>query len=81
MAPENISPLVVWLGSAESKDVTGRVFEVEGGKITVRRAGVTARARTREIAGTEGDRARRGNAVGEGGDSDAGVRGVGPPAL
>ncbi|QCQ93671.1 SDR family oxidoreductase [Rhodococcus sp. SGAir0479] len=35
MAPENISPLVVWLGSAESKDVTGRVFEVEGGKITV----------------------------------------------
>lgn len=34
-APENISPLVVWLGSAESKDVTGRVFEVEGGKITV----------------------------------------------
>ncbi|MFI7165172.1 MULTISPECIES: SDR family oxidoreductase [Rhodococcus] len=35
MAAENISPLVVWLGSAESKDVTGRVFEVEGGKITV----------------------------------------------
>ncbi|QHE67493.1 SDR family oxidoreductase [Rhodococcus sp. WAY2] len=35
MAPENVSPLVVWLGSTESKDVTGRVFEVEGGKITV----------------------------------------------
>ena len=35
MAPENISPLVVWLGSADSKDVTGRVFEVEGGKISV----------------------------------------------
>jgi len=35
MAPENVSPLVVWLGSPESKDVTGRVFEVEGGKITV----------------------------------------------
>ncbi|CRK50317.1 putative enzyme [Rhodococcus sp. RD6.2] len=35
MAPENISPLVVWLGSTESKDVTGRVFEVEGGQITV----------------------------------------------
>ncbi|MFE4503785.1 SDR family oxidoreductase [Rhodococcus sp. NPDC056743] len=35
MAPENVSPLVVWLGSAESKDVTGRVFEIEGGKITV----------------------------------------------
>ena len=32
-APENISPLVVWLGSAESRDVTGRVFEVKGGMI------------------------------------------------
>ena len=32
-APENISPLVVWLGSAESKEVTGRVFEVKGGLI------------------------------------------------
>ncbi|MGX9293497.1 SDR family oxidoreductase [Tsukamurella paurometabola] len=35
MAPENISPLVVWLGSVESADVTGRVFEVEGGKVSV----------------------------------------------
>ena len=35
MAPENISPLVVWLGSAESRDVTGRVFEVEGGIVRV----------------------------------------------
>ncbi|MBV8930382.1 MAG: SDR family oxidoreductase [Mycobacteriaceae bacterium] len=35
MAPENVSPLVVWLGSAESKDVTGKVFEVEGGLIRV----------------------------------------------
>lgn len=35
MAPENISPLVVWLGSAESAGVTGRMFEVEGGKIAV----------------------------------------------
>jgi NAD(P)-dependent dehydrogenase (short-subunit alcohol dehydrogenase family) len=35
MAPENVSPLVVWLGSAESKDVTGRVFEVEGGKLSI----------------------------------------------
>jgi NAD(P)-dependent dehydrogenase (short-subunit alcohol dehydrogenase family) len=33
--PANISPLVVWLGSAESRDVTGRVFEVEGGMISV----------------------------------------------
>jgi NAD(P)-dependent dehydrogenase (short-subunit alcohol dehydrogenase family) len=35
MAPENIAPLVVWLGSNESADVSGRVFEVEGGKISV----------------------------------------------
>ena len=35
MAPENISPLVVWLGSVESKDVTGKMFEVEGGIIRV----------------------------------------------
>jgi NAD(P)-dependent dehydrogenase (short-subunit alcohol dehydrogenase family) len=33
--PANISPLVVWLGSTESRDVTGRVFEVEGGMISV----------------------------------------------
>ncbi|WP_030545187.1 SDR family oxidoreductase [Streptomyces exfoliatus] len=35
MAPENVSPLVVWLGSAASAGVTGRVFETEGGRITV----------------------------------------------
>jgi NAD(P)-dependent dehydrogenase (short-subunit alcohol dehydrogenase family) len=35
MAPENVSPLVVWLGSADSADVTGRVFEVQGGEIHV----------------------------------------------
>ncbi|MEW2192357.1 SDR family oxidoreductase [Streptomyces microflavus] len=35
MAPENVSPLVVWLGSASSDGVTGRVFEAEAGRITV----------------------------------------------
>ncbi|MFD9371817.1 SDR family oxidoreductase [Streptomyces sp. NPDC060020] len=35
MAPENVSPLVVWLGSEASAGVTGRVFEAEGGRITV----------------------------------------------
>ncbi|MET8168961.1 SDR family oxidoreductase [Streptomyces sp. NPDC005329] len=35
MAPENVSPLVVWLGSAASQGVTGRVFEADGGRITV----------------------------------------------
>jgi NAD(P)-dependent dehydrogenase (short-subunit alcohol dehydrogenase family) len=33
MAPENVSPLVVWLASADC-DVTGRVFEVEAGIIS-----------------------------------------------
>lgn len=35
MSPENVSPLVVWLGSVESRGVTGKVFEVEGGLIRV----------------------------------------------
>ncbi|MFE9685360.1 SDR family oxidoreductase [Streptomyces sp. NPDC006285] len=35
MAPENVSPLVVWLGSTASAGVTGRVFGTEGGRITV----------------------------------------------
>lgn len=35
MAPENVSPLVVWLGSVESSHVSGRVFEVEGGSVSL----------------------------------------------
>jgi NAD(P)-dependent dehydrogenase (short-subunit alcohol dehydrogenase family) len=35
MDPANVSPLVVWLASEESGGVTGRVFEVEGGGISV----------------------------------------------
>jgi NAD(P)-dependent dehydrogenase (short-subunit alcohol dehydrogenase family) len=35
MDPANVSPLVVWLGSAESRDVTGRVFEIAGGMISL----------------------------------------------
>src|SRR5690606_27167159 len=35
MAPENVSPLVAWLVSEASAHVTGRVFEVEGGKVGV----------------------------------------------
>ncbi len=35
MAPENVAPLVAWLASASSSGVTGRVFEVEGGRIAL----------------------------------------------
>ncbi len=33
--PANVAPLVVWLGSELSGHVTGRVFEVEGGRIAI----------------------------------------------
>ena len=35
MDPANVSPLVVWLGSTEARDVTGHVFELEGGLVSV----------------------------------------------
>jgi NAD(P)-dependent dehydrogenase (short-subunit alcohol dehydrogenase family) len=35
MAPENVSPLVAWLASRQSAHVTGRMFEVEGGKVGI----------------------------------------------
>lgn len=31
--PSNVAPLVAWLGSAQSAHVTGRVFEVSGGRL------------------------------------------------
>lgn len=33
--PRNVSPLVAWLASTESRHVTGRVFNVAGGRISV----------------------------------------------
>ena len=35
MHPENVAPVVAWLASEDSGDVTGRVLEVEGGRICV----------------------------------------------
>ncbi|MFF4284430.1 SDR family oxidoreductase [Streptomyces sp. NPDC001633] len=62
MAPENVSPLVVWLGSGASAGVTGRVFEAEGGRITVMegwRPGPTADRGTRRTPAEAGDTARK----------------------
>jgi NAD(P)-dependent dehydrogenase (short-subunit alcohol dehydrogenase family) len=33
--PNDVAPLVVWLGSAESRGITGRVFNVRAGRISV----------------------------------------------
>ena len=35
MDPANNSPVVAWLASEEAADVTGRLIEIEGGKITL----------------------------------------------
>lgn len=43
-AAENVAPLVVWLGSEQSRHVSGRVFESQGGRISLGdgwRTGVT----------------------------------------
>jgi NAD(P)-dependent dehydrogenase (short-subunit alcohol dehydrogenase family) len=34
-AADNIAPLVVWLGSGQAREITGRVFNVRGGVISV----------------------------------------------
>ncbi|MFE2580957.1 SDR family oxidoreductase [Streptomyces sp. NPDC059378] len=62
MAPENVSPLVVWLGSAASAGVTGRVFEAEGGRITLMegwRTGPTAAGEQRWRPEEAGEAVRR----------------------
>ena len=43
-APENVAPLVVWLGSSLSRDVTGQIIESQGGRLSLGdgwRTGVT----------------------------------------
>ncbi len=34
-AAENVAPLVVWLGSVESSHITGKLFESQGGRISM----------------------------------------------
>ncbi|MGW0556427.1 SDR family oxidoreductase [Streptomyces sp. NPDC002926] len=60
--PEDVSPLVVWLGSAASTGVTGRVFEAEAGRITVMegwRPGPTADKGVRWTPSEAGEAARK----------------------
>ncbi|MBD0842606.1 SDR family oxidoreductase [Streptomyces sp. TRM68416] len=62
MSPHNVSPLVVWLGSEASAGVTGRVFEAEGGRITVMngwRRGPTAEKHARWTPQDAGKTARK----------------------
>lgn len=35
LRPEHVSPLVAWLASSESQEITGRVFDVGGGRVAV----------------------------------------------
>ena len=48
LSPEAISPLVVWLGSPESRAVTGRVFGVWGNAITLLEGWVNGPASSRD---------------------------------
>jgi len=49
--PGNVAPIVVWLSSGLSAHVTGRIFEVSGGQVSVATAGAPARCATRRRAG------------------------------
>lgn len=46
--PANVAPLVVWLCSPLSAGVTGRVFEVEGGKISIAEGWRTGKVRDKK---------------------------------
>jgi NAD(P)-dependent dehydrogenase (short-subunit alcohol dehydrogenase family) len=53
--PSNISPLVVYLGSELSKDITGRVFSVYGGNIAVNEGWVAGPSVQREAKWEAGE--------------------------
>ncbi|MFJ7751037.1 SDR family oxidoreductase [Arthrobacter sp. NPDC097144] len=58
MNPANVSPVVAWLGAASSAAVTGRVIEIEGGRICIEEGwnhGPTADAGERWEAAAAGE--------------------------
>lgn len=46
--PANVAPLLVWLCSSLSADVTGKVFEVEGGRISIAEGWRTGKVRDKK---------------------------------
>ena len=46
--PANVAPLVAWLCSTRSGGVTGRVFEVEGGKLSIAQGWRTGQVRDKQ---------------------------------
>jgi NAD(P)-dependent dehydrogenase (short-subunit alcohol dehydrogenase family) len=55
LSPEAVSPLVVWLGSAQSRAITGRVFGVWGNAITVLEGWVNGPSVARDTRWTPGE--------------------------
>jgi NAD(P)-dependent dehydrogenase (short-subunit alcohol dehydrogenase family) len=55
LSPDNISPVVVWLGSTGSRGVTGRVFSILGGHIAVSEGWVNGPSVTRDGPWTAGE--------------------------
>ena len=55
LSPDHISPIVVWLGSPLSGDVTGRVFGVLGNKLTVQEPWVNGPAIDRDEIWSPGE--------------------------
>lgn len=53
--PDNVGPLVVWLGSAASRHVTGQVFEAKGGWIALADGWRTGPARDKEARWEAGE--------------------------
>lgn len=60
MDPANVSPIVAWLASDEARAVTGRVIEIEGGRICVEEGWNHGPARD---AGARWDAAQVGSAI------------------